>query len=164
MRERLGSFIRHNAVALVALVVAMSGVAYAAAPKNSVTSKSIKDGNVKTADLAAAAVTSTQIADGSIGLADLSAAAAAPGNSGVHTEFGFNSNSTAVASASCPAGEVALGGGGQPAVTDPPVGALKVSIPTGSTITGGVPTGWTVRYENATASPGIGVWVICMPA
>ncbi len=74
-------------VALFALVVSMSAGAYAVviAPKNSVVSKSIKNGQVKTKDLKANAVkgpqvkdgslTGADIADGSINLADLSAAA-----------------------------------------------------------------------------------------
>ncbi len=44
--------IRHNALALVAIFIALGGVAFAVtkAPKNSVVSKSIKDGQVKPRD------------------------------------------------------------------------------------------------------------------
>src|SRR6187397_2793189 len=102
MRERLGSFVRHNAIGLIALVVAMSGVAYAAAPKNSVTSKSIKDGNVKAADLGADAVNSANVADQSLGSADvagltsadISELTAASLDLGVHAKFNFNTTTT----------------------------------------------------------------------
>ena len=61
-------------VATVALVLATSTGAYAAvkiAPKNSVVSKSIKNGQVKAADLKTNAVTGKKIKDGSITAADL---------------------------------------------------------------------------------------------
>jgi hypothetical protein len=60
-------------VALLALIISMSAGAYAAviAPKNSVVSKSIKNGQVKTKDLKANAVKAGQIADGSVGSADI---------------------------------------------------------------------------------------------
>jgi hypothetical protein len=178
MRQRLGSFIRHNAIGLIALVVAMSGVAYAAAPKNSVTSKSIKDKSVKTIDLGDAAVTSLQvaddslgggdIADDSIGDLDISDLTAASLDLGVHAVFNFNTTTTDTVSVTCPAGELALGGGPDPAVVVPN-NPIEVSKPTGVSPVPpvGDPTGWTVRYQNAAASPvsggGIGVWAICMP-
>src|SRR4051794_23833159 len=63
-------------ISVIALVVAMSTGAYAVtqAPKNSVTSKSIKNGQVKTKDLAANAVDASKVADGSLGTGDLSSA------------------------------------------------------------------------------------------
>jgi hypothetical protein len=61
------------AVALLALVIAMSGAAYAAlkAPKNSVVSKSIRNGQVKRPDLGAGAVNGAKIADGSVAGKDI---------------------------------------------------------------------------------------------
>lgn len=61
------------AVALLALVIAMSGAAYAGlkAPKNSVVSKSIRNGQVKRADLGANAVNGAKIAPGSVSGADI---------------------------------------------------------------------------------------------
>jgi len=57
-------------VALIALAVALTGgTAYAAvkiAPKNSVVSKSIRNGQVRTADLARAAVTRAKLARGAV--------------------------------------------------------------------------------------------------
>jgi hypothetical protein len=57
-----------NVVATIALFVALGGSGYAAVTlsKNSVTSKSIKNGQVKTADLAKNAVTSAKIKDFSL--------------------------------------------------------------------------------------------------
>jgi hypothetical protein len=58
-----------NITATIAVFLAMSGVATAItlAPKNSVTSASIKDGEVRTPDLRGAAVTGTKIAANSVG-------------------------------------------------------------------------------------------------
>lgn len=57
-----------NAVSVIALFVALGSGAYALtrAPKNSVTSKSIKDGQVKTNDLASDSVISSKVKDGSL--------------------------------------------------------------------------------------------------
>jgi hypothetical protein len=56
------SFLRSNAIALLALFIALGGVAWAAtAPKNSVVSKSIKDGQVKAVDVAADSLGAGQI-------------------------------------------------------------------------------------------------------
>lgn len=53
MLERLGSHVRHNVVAYLALFFAIGGTAVAVttAPRNSVVSKSIKDGAVKARDV-----------------------------------------------------------------------------------------------------------------
>lgn len=59
-------------IAVLALVVAMSSTAaYAAVARNSVVSKSIKNGQVKTPDLAAGAVTSAKLRDGNVTAPDL---------------------------------------------------------------------------------------------
>jgi hypothetical protein len=62
-----------NIVASVALFMALGGVSYAAstAATNSVRSSSIKNGQVKNADLGANAVTSVKIADGQVKGADV---------------------------------------------------------------------------------------------
>jgi hypothetical protein len=62
-----------NVVSTLCLFLLLGGVAYAvtAAPKNSVTSRSIKNGQVKAADLATNAVKGTKVADGSLTAADL---------------------------------------------------------------------------------------------
>jgi hypothetical protein len=71
----LNSFVRHirqQFIGYIALFTALGGVSYAAVvlPKNSVTSKQIKNGQVKRADLASNAVTSPKVKDGSLLSAD----------------------------------------------------------------------------------------------
>jgi hypothetical protein len=60
-------------ISIFALVIAMSAGAYAAtiAPKNSVVSKSIKNGQVKGKDIAKNAVNAKKIKDGQVGTADV---------------------------------------------------------------------------------------------
>lgn len=61
-----------NITATLALVFALGGGAYAATlPKNSVTSATIKNGQVHAKDLARNAVTGATVKDGSLGAADL---------------------------------------------------------------------------------------------
>jgi hypothetical protein len=76
--------LKSNAVAYVALFVALGGTSYAASqlPKNSVTTKQIKDGNVKNADLAQNAVTSSRIKDASIKSSDLAKGVVTTGPAG----------------------------------------------------------------------------------
>src|SRR5215218_7806682 len=67
---RLRNWITYgNVTATIAVFLAMSGVAAAVtlAPKNSVTSASIKDGEVKTPDVRGGAVTGAKIAANSVG-------------------------------------------------------------------------------------------------
>jgi hypothetical protein len=72
MSARLLSHLRSHAIAYLALFVALSGSAYAVtAPKNSVRSKSIKNGEVRSIDLQDNGVASTDIQDGGVGSADL---------------------------------------------------------------------------------------------
>jgi hypothetical protein len=62
MSARIGEFIRENLIGLLALYVALGGVALAAAlPENSVRSKQIKDAQVKTRDLRGGAVSAAKL-------------------------------------------------------------------------------------------------------
>jgi hypothetical protein len=115
-------------ISLFALLVAMSTGAYAAAtiaPDNSVVSKSIKNGNVQTEDLAGHAVTkgklekasvnSAKILDGSVGTKDIASAATTALSHGGpaysrHFETGvpIPTTVTTMASLSLPAGAYVL--------------------------------------------------------
>ena len=73
MGNQVSDYLRRNVLGLVAIFIALGGVGWAAttAPKNSVVSKSIKDGQVKTRDLAKNAIQAPNVADGSLTGADL---------------------------------------------------------------------------------------------
>ena len=122
-------------VALLALVVATGGTSYAAVTlaKNSVLSKHIKNGQVKTADLKDGAVTGAKVTDGSLAAGDFAAGqlpagpagpAGPKGATGAQGVPGPTNTVTVVASsgsiapgsfggatAQCPAGTQAIGGG-----------------------------------------------------
>ena len=86
MASRITGYLRNNVLGLVALFIALGAGAYAAGlPKNSVKSKQIKAGAVKTDELADNAVTSPKVADGSLlgdGLRRRGATAGTAGNAG----------------------------------------------------------------------------------
>ena len=67
MARRIAAYLRNNVLGLIAIFIALAAGAYAAGlPKNSVKSKQIKAGAVKTDELADNAVTSPKVADGSL--------------------------------------------------------------------------------------------------
>jgi hypothetical protein len=68
MSRAIGEHIRRNVYGLVAVFIALGGTAWAVEtmPKNSVVSKSIKNGQVKTRDLGAGAVSGVSLAPGAV--------------------------------------------------------------------------------------------------
>ncbi|MGI9020021.1 MAG: hypothetical protein ACR2G3_04845 [Solirubrobacterales bacterium] len=70
MRGRIGTHLRGNVIGYVALFVALSGTAWAV-QNDSVRSRHIVDGQVKTPDLADNAVTNAKVADDAIGSAEV---------------------------------------------------------------------------------------------
>ena len=112
-------------VALIAIVVVFSAMtvpvaAQSSAPPiraNSVTSESIKDGEVKTQDLANGAVTSAKIADGTIEEEDIADGVIPSGavQPTIHSVTGeravIETGEFARVTATCPDGELATGGG-----------------------------------------------------
>jgi hypothetical protein len=105
-----------NVVAYLALFLALGGGAYAAvtAGKNTVKSKSIKDGQVKTKDLGKDAVVSAKVKDGSLLGMDFAAGQLPPGVTGyqiVQRESARDGTNIKSLQAPCPAGKVLLGGG-----------------------------------------------------
>ncbi|HVF78653.1 MAG TPA: collagen-like protein [Solirubrobacteraceae bacterium] len=176
-------------IASLALFVSLGGVGYAAATigsaqikNNSVQGKDIRNGTIKTPDIAASTRNALK---GKTGPAGLNGAPGAPGQKGVdgakgdtgaagatnvtvvRTSFAIPSGSTSAATAECPAGSRATGGG-VAAIPSNEGDAVIQSGPTGSdglfvnTTTGTVPTKWFGRYRSASLDPTTGyVWAIC---
>ncbi len=73
MVGRVSAYLRQNVLGLIAIFLALTAGPYAIkkAPKNSVVSKSIKNGQVQNADLGPAAVTSDKLGDGAVSPAKL---------------------------------------------------------------------------------------------
>jgi hypothetical protein len=169
-------------VALTALVVSLGGNSYAAMTlaKGSVTSKAIKDGQVKRVDLARNAVGTDQVAAGSLLAADfkrgqLPAGAQGPkgdkgekGDKGL-TNFAVRANAgqePAAVVASCGPGEIAISGGahsfdGVIAAIAPvaePTAVFTTGVPS---FLGYKPTAWTGDAINETGDAHVTVWVVC---
>ena len=104
------AYVRRHHLGLIAIFIALTGTAYAAtAKKNSVTSKSIKNGQVKLADLGPNSVNGSKVLDGSLTGSDI---ADGPGSGlDADTVDGLGSNAFA------PAGSEAfhaVGAAGEP--------------------------------------------------
>src|SRR4051794_18224790 len=177
-------FTYSGVVSTLALVLAMSGGAYAAAklPKNSVGAAQIKKNAVEASKIKSGAVDSSKIKDGSLTGADLNvssigtvpsattAATASGAMNAIHANAagGLDKviyrtaqgtipvNAPVTTTATCDAGYKAVGGGGK--VGDVDSAYIIDTYPEGS-------TGWTAR---AAAGPGVTVpltaYVVCVPA
>jgi hypothetical protein len=166
-------------VALTALVVSLGGNSYAAVTlaKNSVTSKAIKDGQVKRVDLAKNAVGTDQVADGSLLAGDFKAGQlpAGPqgpkgdkGDKGV-TGFVVRANSGQApgpTTAHCNPGEVAVSGGAHSLDGDidaiAPAADPNAIFTTGTpSFLGYTPTAWSGHAFNDNDDAHVTVWVVC---
>jgi hypothetical protein len=107
--------------ALALFLVLAGGVGYAA--KATIGSSDIKNGQVKTKDLASNAVTSAKIGDGQVGTSEIAdgqvkkadidptALPVAPGYSIMQVATGFDATSPKELAVQCPAGQKVTGGG-----------------------------------------------------
>ena len=84
MGKRLAAYARRNAIALVALFVALGGVAYAGslAPNNSVDSGAIVNNSVKSKDAKDGNLRGKDVKDGSLGVPDIGTVATGSFNLG----------------------------------------------------------------------------------
>jgi hypothetical protein len=119
---------------------------------NAVTAGKLAANAVTSQKLAANAVTGEKVAADSLTGADI--------NYGSHVVTANNPEGADGAEASCPAGEIATGGGADSA--DPAdTGALLTSIPEPNT---GQAIRWQVFYESTANAGDITAYAICMPA
>jgi hypothetical protein len=114
--DRLIGYVRTHHIGLLALFVALSGTAYAAAElkRNSIKSEHIGKGQVKRVDIANGAIDSRKVADGSLAAADFGEGQVPPGPSGPQGPPG-QPGPQGVAGATGPTG--ATGPAGQSAAT-----------------------------------------------
>ena len=181
------------AIAAVALFASVGGSAYAGIRlgRDSVTSRNIKDGQVKRRDLARAAVGSAQVQNGSLLAADFKSGQLPAGPAGPQgakgdkgdpahlaptvraataTRTATPTETSVTVTAKCDPGEVATGGGGH-SVNGLLIGDAPTTEPLALFTTGGVspqgyqPTAWSAA---AVGDPGddidVTAWVVCTPA
>jgi hypothetical protein len=192
MARRLRSHVAGNLVGYVALFVSLSGVAYAATslPPGSVGSRQLKRAAVTRAKLAAGVVNASKVAAnsltgrqinaatlGTVPSATTAATATEAGAAGTATRLGsvtlVRADGAALApngveseSASCPAGEQPIGGGGRADASNPrdAIISSRPSVPGNTTepTTGSTLEGWQVTVvNNSTTDIHPSTWVIC---
>ncbi|WP_292675493.1 hypothetical protein [Nocardioides sp.] len=85
MKSSLSAFVRHNAIALLALFIAIGGTSYAvtALPKNSVGTKQLKNNSVKSSKIADGQVSSADVKDSSLLAADFAPGQLPAGSTGL---------------------------------------------------------------------------------
>ena len=177
-------FTYSGVVSTLALVLAMSGVGYAAAklPKNSVGAAQIKKNAVEASKIKSGAIDSSKVKDGSLTGADLnlssigtvpSATTAATATGAANATHASSSGSLdkviyrstpvnlpagalTTATGNCDAGYRPVGGGAKVADTDDAF--IIDSYPEGQ-------TGWTTRVANAGGAPTTATaYAVCVPA
>ncbi len=109
-QQRVGRPSPAMVVAIIALICALSGSAYAAIARNSVGSRQLKAKAVTTGKLADNAVTGPKVADGSLTGADINLAALGTVPSAASAEAAANANTVGGHSASCPTGTTLIRG------------------------------------------------------
>jgi hypothetical protein len=97
-------------VAVIALIVALTGTAYAALGKNSVGSRQLKAKSVTTGKIANNAVTGAKVANGSLTGADINIGALGTVPSATSAANASNANTVGGHSASCPSGTTLIRG------------------------------------------------------
>jgi hypothetical protein len=172
----LVSYLRRHHIGLLALCIALTGTAYAATlPKNSVGTKQlkknavtepkIKKGAVTGAKIKNGAVNSDKVKNGSLLSADFKSGQLPAGPQGPQGPAGATNVTVRVgpdvsgtSTASCGAGERAVGGGGVATGAD---GALWASNPTPNS---GTPTGWeadAIDTVAGTLDDPVQAYVVC---
>ena len=155
-------------VAVIALVTALAGTSYAVSglSKNAVGSKQLKKGAVKTADVAKDAITTGKVKNGSLLKGDFAAGELSTQGTGTVTtrvasaSLGPTGAGSGVdLTASCQAGEQAVGGGGLINNDDNEV-TYQASHPSPAG-NGSTPTGWTVRFQITGIAHTVTTYAVC---
>jgi hypothetical protein len=165
MLTQLIRYLGRHHVGLLALVVALSGTAYAASlPRNSVGARQLKKDAVTSSELKNNAVTSRKVKNLSLRARDFArgqlpagpqgprGAQGPPGPTSVFIDAGGPGSDQAL----CPAGEVAVGGGG---ISDDGFLTQSQPLPFDTDVP---PVGWKVGAKKADGTPAfISAWVVC---
>jgi hypothetical protein len=159
-----------HVIALIALFVALGGSAYAVtAGKNTVKSRSIAKGAVKTSDIANKAVSAAKLKPGAVPANAIAANSIDSGKLGPvvtrKATVGLLDNSTNTATVYCKAGEQLLGGGSSAVAGDVFEDASTPTQVNHDPEEGAPAQGWLATYTNpagGSATATIFAWAICL--
>jgi hypothetical protein len=144
-------------IAVIALVAALSGTAYAALGKNSVGSRQLKAKAVTTGKLADNAVNSAKVAKGSLTGADINVDALGTVPSAVSASNAGNSNTVGGHSASCPGGTTLIRGVCFDSTSNGPVNGVKAAADACAAKGGYLPTPMALYSVRQVINLGTGV-------
>jgi hypothetical protein len=144
-------------IAVIALIAALSGTAYAALGKNSVGSRQLKAKAVTTGKLADNAVNSAKVAKGSLTGADINVDALGTVPSAVSASNAGNSNTVGGHSASCPGGTTLIRGVCFDSSSNGPVNGIKTAADACAAKGGYLPTPMALYSTRQVLNLGTGV-------
>lgn len=144
-------------VAVIALVCALTGTAYAALGKNSVGSRQIKAKAVTTGKLANNAVNGAKVANGSLSGEDINVGALGTVPSAANASNAANANTVGGHSASCPANTTLIRGVCFDSTSNPEAPSLEAAAEDCAGRGGYLPTPMELYSVRATINLGTGV-------
>jgi hypothetical protein len=144
-------------IAVIALIAALSGTAYAALGKNSVGSRQLKAKAVTTGKLADNAVNSAKVAKGSLTGADINVDALGTVPSATSATSAGNANTVGGHSASCPGGTTLIRGVCFDSTSNGPVNGVKAAADACAAKGGYLPTPMALYSVRQVINLGTGV-------
>lgn len=144
-------------VAVIALVCALTGTAYAALGKNSVGSRQIKAKSVTTGKIANNAVNGAKIANGSLSAEDINVGALGTVPSAANAANAANANTVGGHSASCPANTTLIRGVCFDSTSNPEAPSLEAAAEDCAAKGGYLPSPMELYSVRATINLGTGV-------
>lgn len=156
-RRRLGRPSPAMVVAIIALVLALCGSAFAAIAKNAVGTRQLKGKSVTTGKIADNAVNSAKVADHSLTGADINVGALGTVPSATSAATASNANTVGGHSASCPGGTVLLRGTCFDSSPNPLAASVQAAADACAAKGGYLPTPMALYSTRATINLGTGV-------
>jgi len=144
-------------VAVIALICALSGTAYAALGKNSVGSRQLKAKSVTTGKLANNAVNGAKVANGSLSGEDININALGTVPSATNAANAGNANTVGGHAAACPGGTTLIRGVCFDATSNPPVNSVKEAADACAAKGGYLPTPMELYSVRGVLNLGTGV-------
>jgi hypothetical protein len=144
-------------VAIIALVAALSGTAYAALGKNTVGSKQLKAKAVTSGKIANNAVTSAKVAKGSLTGEDINVSALGTVPSATNATSAGNASTVGGHAASCPGGTTLIRGTCFDSVSNPAINGVKAAADACAAKGGYLPTPMALYSVRQVINLGTGV-------